>query len=221
VAPLDGLDRRKSLIQFTCQCGKPFSVPDEFGGRRARCKQCGNTLTVPLPEANASPVETKPAAPPKLSVRLRRLTSDAQQMRSRFAGQSVIRILRQEGDPPERYEMQFNVKSIERLDGDKPVLRHENVAQIQLTSEYPRQAPLCRMLTPIFHPNIDAATICIGDHWAAGERLVDLVVRIGEMITYQAYNIRSPLNGEAAMWADLNADRLPIDPRNLHAEESV
>jgi ubiquitin-protein ligase len=71
------------------------------------------------------------------------------------------------------------------------------------------------MLTPIFHPNIDPSTICVGDHWTAGERLVDLVIRIGEMIAYQAYNIRSPLDGEAAMWADLNGEKLPIDARNL------
>ena len=67
------------------------------------------------------------------------------------------------------------------------------------------------MLTPIFHPNIDPATICVGDHWTAGERLVDLAVRIGEMIAYQAYNIQSPLDAEAAMWADLNAAKLPVD----------
>ena len=36
------------------------------------------------------------------------------------------------------------------------------------------------------------------------------------MIAYQAYNIKSPLDGEAAMWADLNADQLPLDPQILH-----
>ncbi len=75
------------------------------------------------------------------------------------------------------------------------------------------------MLTPIFHPNIDAAVICVGDHWTAGERLVDLVVRIGEMIAFQAYNIKSPLNGEAAMWADLHAGELPIDSRIIRPPE--
>ena len=49
-----------------------------------------------------------------------------------------------------------------------------------------------------------------------GERLVDLVVRIGEMITYQAYNIQSPLDGEAAMWADMNPQVLPVDNRDIH-----
>jgi len=75
------------------------------------------------------------------------------------------------------------------------------------------------MLTPIFHPNIDPSTICVGDHWAAGERLADLVVRIGELIAYQAYNIKSPLDAEAAMWADLHAKELPTDSRNLHPAE--
>ena len=68
------------------------------------------------------------------------------------------------------------------------------------------------MLTPVFHPNIDPATICVGDHWTAGERLVDLAVRIGEMIAYQAYNIQSPLDAEAAMWADLNQQASPPTP---------
>ena len=76
------------------------------------------------------------------------------------------------------------------------------------------------MLTPVFHPNIDDSTICVGDHWAAGERLTDLVVRIGEMLAFQAYNIKSPLNGEAAMWADLHPEHLPVDPKPLHAEQS-
>ena len=44
---------------------------------------------------------------------------------------------------------------------------------------------------------------------------VGLVVRIGEMIAYQAYNIKSPLDGEAAMWADLNQSELPIDSRAM------
>ena len=91
----------------------------------------------------------------------------------------------------------------------------QHVAEIQLTSEYPRQSPKCQRLTPIFHPNIEPTVICVGDHWAAGERLVGLIIRIGEMIAYQAYNIKSPLDGEAAMWADQNSRFFPIDNRDL------
>ena len=97
--------------------------------------------------------------------------------------------------------------------------RQTHRVEIKLTGEYPRTKPICRMLTPIFHPNIDTATICVGDHWTAGERLVDLVIRIGEMIAFQAYNIQSPLDGHAAMWVDLNRSQLPTDSRNMHPME--
>lgn len=75
------------------------------------------------------------------------------------------------------------------------------------------------MLTPIFHPNIEPAVICVADHRTASERLADLVVRIGEMLAFQAYNLKSPLDGEAAMWTDLNQNRLPIDARDLRPPE--
>src|SRR6516225_2889830 len=58
----------------------------------------------------------------------------------------------------------------------------------------------CRFLTPIFHPNIAPHAIGIGDHWSPGEPLWSIVARIGEMIAYQSYNTKSPLNGEAARW---------------------
>ena len=154
-------------------------------------------------------------------MRLRRLTADAQQMRAAFATFPTIRIVGAEGDPPELYRLEYHVRGLERgRRPDKPVSRETHRVEIQLTSEYPRQAPKCRMLTPVFHPNIDPATICVGDHWAAGERLVDLAVRIGEMLAYQAYNIKSPLDAEAAMWADLNQDKLPVDPRDLRPAEA-
>ena len=95
------------------------------------------------------------------------------------------------------------------------MLRERHIAEIRLISDYPRLAPACRMLTPIFHPNIDDSAICVGDHWVAGEHLTDLIIRIAQMIAYQAYNIKSPLDAEAAMYADLNVDKFPTDSRSL------
>ena len=76
------------------------------------------------------------------------------------------------------------------------------------------------MLTPIFHPNIAPHAICIGDHWSAGEPLWSMVARIGEMIAYQSYNTKSPLNGEAARWVDQNMQRLPLDPVSLFVDDA-
>ena len=79
-----------------------------------------------------------------------------------------------------------------------PVSTSVHRAEIFLPKDYPHRPPYCRMVTPVFHPNIDPQKICIGDHWSAGQRLAELIVRIGEMITYQSYNVKSPLNAEAA-----------------------
>jgi hypothetical protein len=71
------------------------------------------------------------------------------------------------------------------------------------------------MLTPVFHPNFDDSSVCIGDFWAASESLDDLIIRIGRMISYQEYNTKSPLNGLAAKWAAQNPSLLPVDPRPI------
>lgn len=228
------------MIQFTCgNCGRAFSVPTEFAGRKAKCKTCGTQLVVPAPsvaavavgasatayaadpvaaDASAAPAIV-PTALPKIPMRTRRLSADARQMSEAFAASEVIKVRPMAGDPPEVYHVEYAIRGLERGKGNKPVAREHHQVEIRLTSEYPRVAPQCKMLTPIFHPNIDPTTICVGDHWAAGERLVDLTVRIGEMIAYQAYNIQSPLDAEAAMWADLNGSALPVDSRSLRPGE--
>ena len=229
------------MIEFRCEaCGKTFVVPDQYAGRRAKCKACGGDVQVPggvttavaaaVPSANAvepATVSTTPVAgssdlaAAKVPLRTRRLTAEAEQMRLAFGGgDGPIRLLSAEGNPPERYRIAYRLRGLDRpgRSGDEPPTRHDHTIEIECTAEYPRISPRCRILTPIFHPNFDLATICVGDHWTAGERLVDLVVRIGEMIAYQAYNVKSPLNGEAAMWADMNRDRLPVDRTDLHAQ---
>ncbi|HEY1921899.1 MAG TPA: ubiquitin-conjugating enzyme E2 [Tepidisphaeraceae bacterium] len=220
------------MIRFACPgCGGQFNVPESFAGRQARCKKCGNAIVVP-PATQTAATETLPAretsatprsrpptpvvSPAKIPVRARRLIADLKQMREAFADGALIHILETEGDPPEVYKIEFNIRGIETLKRKHPVFREQHIAEIRMMRDYPRLAPACRMLTPIFHPNIDESAICVGDHWVAGERLTDLAVRIGQMIAYQTYNIKSPLNGEAAMWADLNPDKLPIDSRDLY-----
>lgn len=199
------------MISFACEhCGKTFNVPDTYAGRRARCKGCGQEVRVP---AAAEP-ETPPASH-RPSLRVRRLIADAELMRKTFAKTPNIQIAATEGSPPEVYRIAFNVVGLDRDAKGKVIQRNQHVAEIRLGADYPRLPPVCRMITTVFHPNIDTASVCIGDHWTAGERLVDLVIRLAEMLAYQAYNIRSPLDGEAAMWADLNGEKLPTDPRPM------
>jgi hypothetical protein len=83
------------------------------------------------------------------------------------------------------------------------------MVEIRLPANYPREQPHCVPLTPVFHPNI-AEYYCIGDYWAAGETLVDIVAKIGDMIQYRSYNPKSPLDATAAYWAEQNASLFPI-----------
>jgi ubiquitin-protein ligase len=163
----------------------------------------------------SAPSAASAAAPIRIPMRTRRLRADAESMRNAFRDSQYIKVEALEGDPPEAYRVLYHIDSLEPGPDGKPIPRHEHEVEIQLTSEYPRLSPKCKIRTPIFHPNFDPTTICVGDHWTAGERLVDLVVRIGEMIAFQAYNIQSPLDAEAAMWTDLNRGLLPTDAREL------
>ncbi len=145
------------------------------------------------------------------SPRTRRLKLDYDTLTKRFAGSTAIRITGTAGLPAEMYQFQYRLKGIYVSPAGEILERDTHVLEVQLSLEYPRRAPQCRMLTPLFHPNFDDASVCIGDFWAASEGLDDLVVRIGRMIAYQEYNTRSPLNGLAAKWAAEHPNLLPID----------
>jgi ubiquitin-protein ligase len=163
------------------------------------------------PELKSNKQRDKSGLPP----RTRRLLADEMQVRAAFRDFPAIRVRAIDGDPPDSYQIEYHIRGLSRGPDGKPVPRDEHLMEMKLTLEYPRQSPKSRMLSPIFHPNFEPAMICVADNWTAGERLVDLIIRIGEMIAYQAYNIKSPLDGEAAMWADQNRDFLPTDNRDL------
>jgi ubiquitin-protein ligase len=149
------------------------------------------------------------------SPRTRRLLLDAESIRKRLAGWPLIEISGSAGIPPEIYRFTYHIKGL-YVDPTGNILEREtHLLEVNLSLGYPRRAPQCRMLTPVFHPNFDDSTVCIGDFWAASEGLDDLVIRIGRMIAYQEYNTKSPLNGLAAKWAAQNSTLLPIDVRAI------
>lgn len=152
------------------------------------------------------------------AIRLRRLNSDADRLRDYVRRHPRVRILQESGDPPESYQLEYRIRSLRKASDDVTEIDTHTV-EINLPRNYPRVAPQCRMLSPVFHPNIAPHAICVGDHWSAGESLQSIVTRIGEILAFQSYNVRSPLNGEAARWVEENAGRLPLDTVSLLAEE--
>lgn len=150
-----------------------------------------------------------------LPPRIRRLTQDYELLQRILKGWPVIQITGTAGLPPEVYRFTYKVRGLYVAPSGDILERDTHVLEVNLSLGYPRRAPQCRMLTPVFHPNFDEATVCVGDFWAASEGLDDLIIRIGRMIAYQEYNTKSPLNGLAAKWAAQNPQLLPVDPKNI------
>jgi ubiquitin-protein ligase len=152
-----------------------------------------------------------------MQARLRRLSADYQRVAALFNEHPYIRLLEVGGNPPDRYTFEFHVASLIPGADDQISIGSLHRAEIFLPLDYPRRPPFCRMTSPVFHPNIDPQKICIGDHWSAGQSLAHLIVRIAEMLCYQSYNVKSPLNAKAAAWAEQNITRLPLQKVDLSA----
>jgi len=148
--------------------------------------------------------------------RLMRLQSDYRMIQEEFAGNPHISVEPVSRTvPPEKYIVTFRVPGLcwdsrERC----AVVTNHHRAEIYLHTGYPREKPKCVLTTPVWHPNF-GTYICIGDHWAAGETLVDVIVQIADMLQYRTYNPRSPLNAAAARWAMSNRNRFPIGHINV------
>jgi len=151
------------------------------------------------------------------NVRLRRLKADHEAMRRLAHLHPKIAIEGVFGNPPERYRLVLKVKSL-REHGEAIETVDEHRLEITMPRGYPRDAPLFRMLTPVFHPNIAPHAVCIGDDWTAGEPLDQLIQRVGEILAFQSYNTKSPLNGRAAQWVDEHRDQLPVDPEEFFVD---
>lgn len=149
------------------------------------------------------------------SPRIRRLLLDEQMLQRTFDNWPIVQITGKAGVPAEIYRFTYNLRGLYVAGGGEILERDVHLLEVNLSLGYPRRAPQCRMLTPVFHPNFDDSMVCIGDFWAASEGLDDLVIRIGRMIAYQEYNTKSPLNGLAAKWAAQNPQLLPVDPRPI------
>jgi ubiquitin-protein ligase len=155
-----------------------------------------------------------------MSLRVKRLQNEYGRLRELFGDHPRIRVTAVGGDPPDRYRVDYMIRGLERHQDGRLIVRDRHVMEITLPVEYPRMPAMCRMMSPVFHPNIDMFSVCTSDFHAAQETLSDLIVRVGQMIAFQKHNVKSPLNAEAAVWCEQNLARLPVDPADLHPVES-
>ena len=152
------------------------------------------------------------------SPQMRRLRSDLAAM-ERLAEDSSILSFRTFGTPATRYVIEFRGRSLAREKG-KVRFRDQHEVEVKLGSAYPRTMPELRWVSPIYHPNIsETGLVCLGGygtHWVPSLHLDDLCDMLWDMARYHNYDIRSPYNRDAALWAaNQTTFAFPTDARPL------
>lgn len=148
----------------------------------------------------------------------RRLRSDLAAM-ERLKAESSVMGFKAFGTPAQRFLVEFRGRSLAREKG-KVVVRDHHEVEIKLGSSYPRTMPELRWLTPVYHPNIsEIGLVCLGGygtHWVPSLQLDELVVMLWDMSRYHNYDLRSPYNRDAALWAaNQTTFTFPTDHRPL------
>ncbi len=118
--------------------------------------------------------------------------------------------------PPEKYMIRFKCKGLWQQDNGSIVEAPYHLMEVVFGADYPSKPPTFVWLTPIWHPNLRRPYICLeGRPFAVGWTLDLIVQEVGRLVQYQSYNVNDPLNHEAAEWAKQNAERFPVDDRDL------
>jgi ubiquitin-protein ligase len=152
------------------------------------------------------------------SPRLRRLKNDLAALK-RLQEESSVFSFSHRGNPPQIYQIRLRGKSLYRHQGKvRPIEEHR--IEIKLGSSYPRTMPEIHWSSPIFHPNIsEIGMVCLGGygtHWVPSIQLDELCSMLWDMARFHNYDIRSPYNRDAALWAANQTTFLfPVDARPL------
>ncbi len=118
--------------------------------------------------------------------------------------------------PPEKYMIRFKCNGLWQQDNASIVEAPYHLMEVVFGADYPSKPPTFVWLTPIWHPNLRRPYICLeGRPFAVGWTLDLIVQEVGRLVQYQTYNVNDPLNHEAAEWAKQNAERFPVDDRDL------
>lgn len=148
------------------------------------------------------------------TTRERRLENEYRQLKEFLDRKQHIKLDMADGDPPDYYQLSFNTCGINRLEDGRPVYGSKHRIEFIFPAEYPRDGPILRYLTPVFHPNFyEDGEICVS-WWIPGRTLTALVQQLDDMIAYRnfdAHRIFNAPNKEAAQWAVDHPKMIPVN----------
>ena len=154
------------------------------------------------------------------SPRIRRLRNDHKALEQLRAESSILDF-DAVGEPAEKYIIRFYGQGLWRPEAPGHVaVRELHEVRIKLGASYPRMMPELTWMSPIFHPNISASgVVCLGGygtHWVPSLSLDELCGMLWDMIRYRNFDVESPYNREAALWAKTQTRfAFPLDDRPI------
>jgi ubiquitin-protein ligase len=152
--------------------------------------------------------------------------ADEHRLLDEFCSQSDVvsysHVKRRGGLPPEEYTLTYKVKCIVGIRPDQsPIYGEHHEVGVTIPAQYPLGGqPECKMLTDVWHPNVNFHTsykgrICINAEALGDWHTLDMLAeRIGEMLQYKNYHaehsVPYPEDAKVAQWV-----REYAQPRNI------
>ena len=134
-----------------------------------------------------------------------------QEITSRFSDHDSICVKVLDGDPPEKYEITYQLTGVYQDGSGQIQEKQSHAITINIPFGFPHFPPSCKPASELFHPDFDPAAICIGDFWEKDRSISDLILYIGQLISGEEFSRSNAFNEEAAQWYKDNKSRLPFE----------
>ena len=145
-----------------------------------------------------------------MSAALNQLVEIYRQLAGQFSSHQTISIVPTKGDPPDRYEITYNVIGLSKPGKGGVIEATGHVVELAIPFGFPHFPPSCKPKSDIFHPDFDPAAICLGDFWHQDRQLPDLILYIGRMINGEFYSRTNAFNEEACIWYGDHSEAFPL-----------
>jgi ubiquitin-protein ligase len=146
-----------------------------------------------------------------MGIATKQLEAIFKEINERFIKNRYVSIKPGDGDPPERYEVTYNIAGLHQNKNKEIQDARLHSIAISIPFGFPHFPPNCKPISPIFHPDFDQAAICIGDFWNKDSSISDLIIHIGHMISGEVFSTDNAFNEEAVIWYRQHRDRLPFE----------
>jgi hypothetical protein len=155
-----------------------------------------------------------------MSISPEQLNEIQRQLTDYFNSHPAISVKPLKGNPPEQYEITYNISGYSKTGTGAPSLTTNHIIELTVPFGFPHFPPSCKPKSDIFHPDFDPAAICLGDFWQQHRQIPDLIVFIGKLINGESFTSTNAFNEQAAIWYQEHSDAFPIAEINWGDRQS-